>query len=550
VTARLLIVGLDGGTFDVLGPAMAAGRMPNLAALARRGHSATLLSTVPPVTPAAWTSFMTGKNPGKHGVYSFRPFDRNMLTDTFVNATFIRSRTVWQLLSDMELQVGVLNLPMTYPPYPVNGFMVSGFDTPTLRSQFTYPSDLRDDLLSRLPLYDFVRLHGRNADASPEKFEVFAGAMQGAFGLRTDAAVYLVERFRPDVFLVQYQNLDVLLHNAWGYLAPASHVSEVAPFREASLACLQALDEGVGRLVAHDHFDNADVLVVSDHGFGPSHGFIHANDFLEDWGYLRRQSPVPLTRSATPMDHLRDLLRTSSIDVIRRTYGLLGRWRWEVGQRLKRESTWLENTRAADIARELPLIWSETRAVVGMADQYGMVQIFGDDVERAVVKQELRQRFLSVVDPQNGNPLFKDVLDGATLYTGPCADQVDLVLVPREGRTVLRRFAEADSIVRDPTGLAGSHRPEGVLIACGPHVRSDAPLEEANLTDLAPTILHLMGGAVPKDMDGRVLTELLFDQREISYGPGSGAEQTEEHSLSPEEALAVQERLKALGYLG
>jgi predicted AlkP superfamily phosphohydrolase/phosphomutase len=185
-----------------------------------------------------------------------------------------------------------------------------------------------------------------------------------------------------------------------------------------------------------------------------------------------------------------------------------------------------------------------------MAEIYGLVQLFDDEGAKAGLTEELRQRFLEVMDPQTGMPLFADVLDGDQVYSGGCSSQVDLVLVPQDGWTVLRRFADNAPVVREPTGLAGTHRPQGILIAAGPNVRSDSQLVEAQLIDLAPTILHWLEGAVPEDMDGRVLSELLHCQRRVEYSQSSAPERIVGQTLSAEDAQALESRLRALGYLG
>lgn len=551
MTTRLLIIGLDGATFDVLRPVMNAGYMPNLATLTEKGCAAVLRSTVPPVTPVAWTTFMTGKNPGKHGIFDFRLFDRETRSDTFANASHIRSATIWQILSAMGLSVGVLNLPMTFPPQEVNGFVVSGFDTPSTDSAFTYPATLRNELLQRFPHYDFIPSWGQDAHLSLEKFRSFTQAINDAFTLRTQAALYLIERFRPDVFMIQYQDLDVFQHKAWGYLTPPTPEKDGAsPQRLLSLNCLNKLDENIGRLLGHEYYENANVLVVSDHGFGPTYGFIHANNFLEAWGYLKRKSSADTEQSSGYFDALRNRLRTSSLAPIRSLYQQLGRWRWRWRQRAKHKPTWLENVRTTAVEHDLPIIWEQSKAVVGMAEIYGLVQVFGDEDERTALCEELKRRFMELSDPQSGKPLFADVLEASSVYRGPHAAQVDLVLVPDDGWTVLRRFAEKEPIVREPTGLLGTHRPTGILIAAGPDFRADSPLTEANLCDVAPTIVHLLGGDVPEDMDGRVLTELLATTRLVVYRQKQEVGQIEERTMSAEEAQVLEKRLKALGYLG
>ena len=136
---KLLIVGIDGATFDLIHPWIQEGHLPNLGRLAENGVSSNLASTLPPVTSPAWPTFMTGCNPGKHGVFDFiQPSGSDF---QLVNATRIKQPTLWQRLSDAGYRVGVLNVPVTYPPQPLNGFMVSGILSPK-NDRISYPEDL------------------------------------------------------------------------------------------------------------------------------------------------------------------------------------------------------------------------------------------------------------------------------------------------------------------------------------------------------------------------------------------------------------------------
>jgi Type I phosphodiesterase / nucleotide pyrophosphatase len=127
---RLLIIGLDGATFDVITPWAQEGKLPNLRKLLENGAHGALKSTIPPMSPPAWTSFMTGKNPGKHGVFDFtarKPYSYDI---EFVNARWRRAETIWKIMSEEGKRICVLGVPFTYPPEAVNGVMISGIDTP------------------------------------------------------------------------------------------------------------------------------------------------------------------------------------------------------------------------------------------------------------------------------------------------------------------------------------------------------------------------------------------------------------------------------------
>src|SRR3989304_4994575 len=151
---KVVLIGLDGGTYRVLNPLMEEGRLPNIARLIKGGAHGTLLSTIPPVTAPAWTSFLTGKNPGKHGIFNFLRKVANNYTTTFFNwkeselnnALDIKARMLWEIAGVSGKLVGMVNVPMTYPPLPINGFMVSCLLTPPGSKRFTYPEELASEI--------------------------------------------------------------------------------------------------------------------------------------------------------------------------------------------------------------------------------------------------------------------------------------------------------------------------------------------------------------------------------------------------------------------
>ena len=163
-TPRLLIVGLDAATFDLICPWIAEGKLPNLAALMENGTWGRLASILPPITPPAWTSFMTGKNPGKHGIFHFLGARPGTYKLSYLNAASRRAKTIWRMLSDAGYTVGTMNIPFTYPPTAPK-WLPSGMDTPSEKSSFVDPPELHSELvnlLQALPArYSLPRLHDR-----------------------------------------------------------------------------------------------------------------------------------------------------------------------------------------------------------------------------------------------------------------------------------------------------------------------------------------------------------------------------------------------------
>ncbi len=166
IKGRVLVIGLDGATLDLICPWVKEGRLPNLARLMKGGIYGKLESTIPAQTPVAWTSFMTGMNAGKHGIPDYVTHEPNSYKIEYINATYRRAKPIWSIVGDRGGRVGVVNVPMTYPPEAVNGFMISGMDTPGTDATFTYPPDLYGEITEKFgdymidtPIYPHERIH-------------------------------------------------------------------------------------------------------------------------------------------------------------------------------------------------------------------------------------------------------------------------------------------------------------------------------------------------------------------------------------------------------
>src|SRR3954453_4188263 len=159
---RLLVVGLDGGADSVIG--LADANLPNIADVREQGASATLMSTVPPITAAAWPSMMTGWNPGRHGMYDFRTLGierYSRLWGAGHSASFEEGRDFvtsrrWSgaaFWDQLDASAAVLSVPMTYPAWRIDGRMVAGFPLPDYDRNHTQPPELAGELP---PLLDFA----------------------------------------------------------------------------------------------------------------------------------------------------------------------------------------------------------------------------------------------------------------------------------------------------------------------------------------------------------------------------------------------------------
>ncbi len=533
---RLLIIGLDGATFDVLDPLMNAGRMPHLKRFLAGGVRGILRSTQPPITPAAWTTFMTGKGPGRHGILDFETYDATTHTLTFNSTYEIREKTVWQLLSEKGLRVGSINVPMTYPPKPVNGFMISGFETPSIDAEFTWPRELKREIFGLMPDYDYRTNWRRTAVGRLAQLEENITYIAKSFEHGALLTQHCGDKFGWDVLMVVFKLVDNLQHKAWKYLDP--RYNGAYP-REAEIAagCLARLDDVLSDLFKYAESNGATVLLMSDHGHGSLDGKAQPNLLLNKWGYLALKSPWK--QASTRAGHLWHRLTKG-----RQT-------RFEQGSR--------------GVERDLAVDWSRTRACVMHAGIYGYLYInlkgrgplgIVDQSEYEPLRNDLlkRLRAATVRSPEGKTiPIFQHVTKTEELYG--CSRESnpnlpDLLLAPNPGLAVVRKIRGRDAVRWCSLNrLEGTHRVEGILGIRGPNVRVGESLD-ANIIDLTPTSLAALGLRVPADMEGRVIRELFKGDLVIEHEPPLAMVREEGvAAYSDEDRRELEKRLSDLGYL-
>lgn len=559
MSARLLILGLDGATFDLIEPWAAAGSLPHLARLMRQGAWGRLRSTTPPATFPAWTSLMTGVNPGQHGIFDFTRRLPGSYRIEFLNATYRRVPSVWRLLSDAGLRVGVVGLPASYPPEPVNGCLISGFDAPVttgINRSFTHPPGLYDEIRRVVGPYEITNF--QELRIGPGWHRRALDRLLHAAERRTAIASYLLDREAWDCFAVHFGESDTVAHHFWAFHDTASprHVAS-SPLSGAIHTVYRALDRAVGAMVAHAG-DGATVMVVSDHGTGGTGRWvIHLNRWLAEQRWLRFAPPGTANRLMSQLKRLGLALPAPLQEWAFR--GPLNRLvdRLESSARLG-GIDWV-NTRAfSEEVNTFPGIWLN---VYGR-EPLGNVAP-GDEYEH--LRSEIAARLLTWRNPETGGPIIAHAWRREDLYHGPAVEFApDLVLEPaldggytytflssggRPGAP-LRQLVAAEYLGAKGGSMNGSHRPDGVLILAGAGVRSDVRLEGAQITDVAPTLLHLLGVLSPGYFDGRVLAEALTSGQQAHLAP---TQTTLPLLLTPytaAEAAVVSRHLQSLGYQG
>jgi predicted AlkP superfamily phosphohydrolase/phosphomutase len=559
--ASVLILGLDGATFDLILPWVRSGALPHFAHLLNRGVSGRLCSTIPPMSPPAWNSFMTGTNPGKHGIFDFTDRKPQSYETHFINATQRRVSTIWRYLSDAGKRVAVLSVPFTYPPEKVNGVMISGFDAPGIDGlvdrSATYPPELYDELRSKVGEYPM----GPNLFAYSEPGESLEAALR-SMASKAAAAIYLYQKEDWDCFMFVLGETDGMSHRFWRFCDPFSPLRDDTPpetkVANALLTIYRKADEVIGQFLQLAS-QNTTIMVISDHGNGGnSNRAVYMNRWLESQGWLAFKRLEGLVTNGVQLTK-RLGLKFLPPKVKRLVYRLTSlpnvveSWARFSGIDLKRTQAYCEET------PYFPSIWINLKG----REPLGIVE--PQAYER--MRDRIMAQLASWHNPYTGQPMVKRVYRREEVYSGPYVEHAPDLLIEwelDEGYSYLFRTSTGKK--RPPVGIldreeskrvkSGDHRSEGIFLASGPQLIAPMELKEVKITDLAPTILYALGLPVPAGMDGNVLTEIFTDAyrtvHPIRYRDESGTDAnhiTVSRDPSHAEEMAIRDRLAGLGYI-
>jgi predicted AlkP superfamily phosphohydrolase/phosphomutase len=549
--SKVILLGIDGATLDLLLPWVELGKLPNLGRVLRAGAHGTLRSTIPPYSAQAWVSMMTGKSPAKHGVLDFFEAGAGPGQHAFISSALIKGEAIWDTLSRHGKRVGIVNVPLTYPPMPVNGYMVSGFMTPKGREDYTYPAELRSEILSVTDQYEpdpwDLMLPGQDLDHFKRWMDI-----------TEQAAIYLHDRHAVDVYVNVIQALDQLQHSFWDLLTDetarqAPQASEVWSSLES---CYARMDEAIGRRLEWLD-DDTTLFLSSDHGFQAVNRWFHVNHWLADRGFLHfaagqvRRGKSALARVGLTRENIKRLVRQLDPLGLRR---LLGRFaRASIADKL-------------DDALALPIDWSRTVAYSGSRTSEGIyVNLKGREPHGIVtpgheyedVRTQIMDELASLVDPGTSQPALSAVYRREELYSGEFLPRMPDILFGLDNKPYLVSESTAAKGVFEPIAgndVKGRHHTQGTFAALGPHIVGGLVVQ-ADIVDIAPTILYAMDLPIPEDMDGRVLEEVFaaeYRQAHPVRYEQSGASAPREGRTpvyTEEEEEELQRRLRDLGYL-
>lgn len=557
-TKKVLIIGFDGATFDLIDLWVKEGRLPAIAKCMDNGTRSILLSTPLSNSAQAWSTMVTGKNPGKHGIFDFFERKPDSYDVRFVNASFRKGKSLWEIISDFGKRVIVMNVPMSYPPSKVKGIILPGLDSPGITDNFAYPANIMDEI--RQEVGEYVVEPGIWGFIRQGKQDIALQKLLETIKIRKDTAKYLMSTYPWDFFMVVFTESDKVQHHFWkymdGYSGSNSH------YKNAIKEVYQALDNALKEILSLIDEDTY-VFIISDHGAGPStNKTFFINRWLGSEGLLKFKRSKAGRKLITQVikwidGQLKTKLPRGAKEVLARTFPRL---RSKVESVLSLSNIDWSSTKAYSRENQ-PAICINLKG----REPFGIVEP-GDDFDK--IRGTIIQKLSALICPETREKIVDQVSLKEDVFWGEETNKSpDIIFKWKDHRYIHRptnpyskdgfikilnaKELELSESFHRPSGV---HRDEGILIGLGPGIRAGKSLSHAKLMDIAPTLLYTFGIPIPRDMDGSVIMDI-FEENFTKNRPVLHTEVKEEPPAKTKEVYdvneeaAVRDRLKGLGYI-
>jgi len=526
----LVLVGFDGGEWNLINPWIDRGFLPNIKKIKDAGVYTDMISTIPPVTGPALASFFTGLNPDNTGITSFIKPGGGV-----ISYNDIKNPAMWDYLGAANIRSCIVGLRLTYPPKKINGIMLSGG---LLRSE-------GDDFIQPEKYMDVAMGYHPDPESYPELFNTLVKGFVKDQREFTDELIRLtkkqfsifVELRKKDKFLFSLlwvENTDLLQHFCW------DHPEEI-------LRLYQCLDNLMGEFLETNPDFN--LVILSDHGFHatPDRSF-SINGWLSERGYLQ-PARIPLWNfiKDAVRRNLSDRLSTYQKRKIRSFIGKIKK-----GKKNPQDSP--------AVFRKMPL----TIAAANFGFRAELTTAFSPFTwgiyvnADAVGYEKVRSRLISDMESftdEEGNPVFKLIYRKEDIYSGQFFQEMPdiLFLVQDRFHVDINSHKKCFNSYHNKRKITGAHDQayRGIAIAFGPDLKKETALNDIRIIDFFPTVLNYFGLSIPDGIDGKSRAAV-FGYVEVS-SKDSGDFQPDEYqesgAYSEEEEEKIKQRLKNLGYL-
>jgi predicted AlkP superfamily phosphohydrolase/phosphomutase len=540
-------MGFDGAPYGLINRLLEQGKMPNLKALGSNGVQGPLKSVLPPQSLPAWPSFVSGMNPGRHGVYSFFKPETGGYNIRPFSSEDIRGLAIWDYLTSLRIRCFLVNVPLTYPPYPIDGVMISGIPAPLLTEEVQcFPQSFARELQAVAPNYRVEITGGVGYDE-----DRILSTLHKILDERTKVVLHLLKDKTWQFFMVVFTCSDRVEHVFWRHLDsghPAGTALGRRKYGQAIDEFFQKLDGALGKVIEVVGGDST-TIVVSDHGHGPQIAEVGVNQLLAEVGALKyaKSYKMGLTQSnlydKLSKFHLLKLANTLVPKKLRSAISM--------GIDYEHSSAYCHSFGAINVN------------VKGREPQGTVAK---EDYPRVV--EELTKSILEYADVSDGKPIAEKIYRREEIYWGDALESApDMLVIFRDGYgprswnpngKVIMRYHPKEIDVSKPLIESGGHHwfstLDGIFFAMGDSIKGGAKIEGASIIDVMPTILHLMSLPIPRNVDGKVLQVFGSDsepaRRAVQYSGTSLSKGPTRIPWSEEEEKAVTKRLADLGYIG
>ncbi len=492
MSKKVVVLGLDGFNPELVD--RWRDELPNLSSMMNEGMYGDLCSTVPPITPQAWTCALSGVNPGKYGFWNFGYRDEFVYGEPkLINSKEVKVDTLYDILPRYGRKVAIINVPVTYPPIEIpNGYCISCFLTPSIESQFTHPASLREEVEALVGEYIIDASTSDSNYRTMDKDRVLK-RIYDMDEQRFTLMKHFIKEKNCDYLFTVIMGTDRMPHLFYRYFDEKHVYYDPDPrYKDALKNHYKYVDKNIGEI--RELLDDNTVFIVhSDHSVQRLDGRINLNEWLIEEGYMKVNTyPDKLTP-----------LRNCDID------------------------------------------WSQTKAwatgytgqiYLNMRHREPQGVIEPRDYHK--VLDELTEKMKAITGP-NGEKLNTQVFRRTEIHPGPRS---------RFGPDLFMNFDECRWNISELIGYGrgvlyshettlgpddGGHGQYGFFAMAGPGIPGLGKLQNLDLRDIAPTVLSIMGIEVPEDMEGNVLVK-----------------KSENGAYSEEDEDEIKKRLANLGYLG
>ena len=502
--SRVILIGIDGATPQLLYPWIKDGKLPNFQKMKQNGSWGKLKSTIPPFSAPAWTSIITGCNPGKHGVYGFE--STGTINSHLINSRYRKKPAIWNYLTKIGLKSIVINVPGTYPPEKIDGVMITGLLTPSYESNFIYPNNLKDRLnsndlgeyeLEQFWVEDFSR--SKMKKRNPQKL---LDNINKQMESRAVVGINLMKQYKWDFSMIVFRGTDTAQHFLFDH-------------EDLLLSCYQKVDELLGRMMKN--FPNDIFIIVSDHGFERIERIFYPDNVLYNNGFL---TPIydPFNDSKSRFDLIFNRLYNMILTLL--------------PNKFLKQSRLIRKLLLSGSSKSKLINFSQTQAF-STADGRGIQICLNGNISKDNIDfkeydniiKDIVRLFRCLIDPDDKKNIITDIYRWDEAYGKSALSPPDLVFSLKKGITAAEWIRFPGSIKeiseskernikyifnKDTIGRSGDHSQYGVFFAYGNNIKSNFEIKNISVEDILPLVFSNLGFSLPNGIDGTLKEELFL----------------------------------------